>query len=277
MLNGLLKRIRYLGDVGRSYGFATIPKFIFLTLRAKMKAGDATFRKQIENRQRVLFDQIGIPVERAREVATGIIGGFDLAPNAIMLERIHFLGFAALCEAGLKPENILELGTSAGGASRFLAELFPDATVHTFELPSSDPSFEFAHPEGEEEYLKTCKDNLALPNIKSYRANTMSLMEYDLPMFDLIWLDAASEYPEVAWDHFYCIGRLKPGGWLFSDDIVLPDNFLLRHNKSLIHTSRIVKYMNARLANKFLLIPKRLEVDQTVIFDKYCAVMHKPL
>lgn len=36
---------------------------------------------------------------------------------------------------------------------------------------------------------------------------------------DLIWLDAGHQFPEVAWDHFYCLSTLTPSGWLLSDDI----------------------------------------------------------
>lgn len=273
----IVNRISYLNKIRKNYGgLRGAFNFIRLTLESKARKNDQALAADILRQQNALFDEIGCSIEDAAAFANAEAARLGIPDGAVMTTRIHILGFAALAKAGFKPAHILELGTNTGQTSRFLAEIFPDAVVHTFELPADDPLFPIVKPFGEEGHQARSARNLDHPRIRAYRFNTMRLLDLDLPKFDLIWLDAGHEYPEVAWDHFYCVSRLAPGGWLFSDDIVKPDNRLVGHDPKLLEAGKVVEYIDRRMGGLFRYIPKRRELDQHIIFNKFIAVLRKP-
>ena len=172
-------------------------------------------------------------------------------------ESVQRLAFAALAAGGLKPDNVLEIGTEHGETTQFLAEIFPEARVFTINLPDDDPAYRAWHPEGSDAHEHNLARRLSASNIVQVRANTAWLMTQDIPeAFDLIWLDGGHRYPEIAWDHFFCMQRLAPGGWLFSDDITLPDQDRLLKRVNL-HPFEVIDYYNARCPDTFKLLLKR--------------------
>ena len=188
-------------------------------------------------------------------------------------ESFHRLAFAALAVSGFPPANILELGTNKGETSKYLSCLFPNAKIYTVELPLDDPLYIGetgigAHMwPGTEDKLQKSIEN---KNIVSIRINTAFLHEQDFPKFDLIWVDAGHRYPEVAWDHFFCIQHLSPGGWLFSDDVYKPSD---RPNQPIYE---VIDYYNKRMPAKFQFLLKREDAYQFVKRPKYLAYFHKP-
>lgn len=180
------------------------------------RAKDPELRKLVANHNSFLFNELGISREIAEAMHYATLDRAGL-PNRND-DSFHKLAFAAIAASGFKPKTILELGTRTGATAAYLAALFPEATVHTVDLPPSDALYQqwVRDPATHESDLAR---TLASPNIVSHRINTAFLPSLDLPKFDLIWLDAGHQYPEVAWDHFYCIDRLQPGGWMLSDDI----------------------------------------------------------
>lgn len=188
-------------------------------------------------------------------------------------ESIHFLAFAALKAAGFRPSQVLELGTASGETTAYLAALFEEATVHTFELPDDDPVLQRFHGGGIDR--ATLDARLSRSNIVSYRLNTAFLSRQELPDFDLVWLDAGHEYPEVAWDHAYCLGKLRPGGWLLSDDIRPPDNLLFRSRPGALDAYDVTAYFNAREDCRFRYLLKRDDPYLYTLDRKYVAVLHK--
>jgi predicted O-methyltransferase YrrM len=219
------------------------------------------------------FDQIGVPhvVARARAL--------DVARQAsmpdVMGEKIQYVAFAALSLAGFKPENVLELGTSHGQGTAMLAELFPTSTVHTVELPANDPLFKSMRAEGDGAYTRVVAPRIDRPNIRAYRANTLHLPTLGFPDFDLIWLDAGHNFPEVAWDHFFSLSKLRRGGWLFSDDVTKPDNGLTRYRRDLLDPWTVMEYIAARSPDKFRYLLKRSELQHHIMNRKFVGVLHK--
>lgn len=176
--------------------------------------------------------------------------------------------------SGFSPRNILELGTLHGEATIHLAALFPGATIHTVELPADDPLLANWHGDAARRDADIAARFAPYPGIRQIRANSFDLMGLDLPLVDLVWLDAGHHYPEVAWDHAYCLGRLRAGGWLFSDDIMVPDDFpKLRHEDFAPY--RVIEYVKARKpwANGLLL--KRENPARYLRGRKYIAWFHK--
>lgn len=268
------KLLAYLLKIGRTNGAAAIPKFVLLRLLSALRQRSPGYVSNLRAEQEKLFGLIGCPSNKAREAAQRTMREQGL-PVENMIGRINILAFTALRESGFQPKNILELGTGSGQTSRFLAALFPDAQVHTVDLPDDDPIYIKEKPWGADFHENVVHPNVDLPNIDYRRINTLFLPEQDFPKMDLIWLDAGHEYPEVAWDHFYCVGQLAPGGWLFSDDIVFADNFFFRHHPGNAEAAEALDYINDRIAEEFMAFPKRTEVDQHTIFGKFIGVLHK--
>ncbi len=187
------------------------------------------------------------------------------------LGSFHHLAFAALAVSGFRPRRILEIGTETGETAEYLATLFADAEVYTVNLPSDDPIYAQWHPEGEDRHAEIATANMTRSNIRALRLNTVRLLEEELPnKFDLIWLDGGHSYPEVAWDHFYCMPRLAEGGWSLSDDITLPERDRWWHRVNL-DPYRVIDYFNARQEKQFQLLLKREEPVSYMSTRKFIA------
>jgi predicted O-methyltransferase YrrM len=187
-------------------------------------------------------------------------------------ESIHRLAFTVLREAGLQPCNILELGTSNGESTIYLAALFPNANVYTVELPVYDPLFTRWHSELREKLVN--KRFAQYDNIHQIRANTFDLLTLNLPHFDLIWLDAGHQFPEVAWDHAYCFAHLNEEGWLLSDDIRVPGQpGGGRPGKDA--PFRVIEYIRTRKTWDSGLLLKREDCTKFRSNRKYIAWFHK--
>jgi predicted O-methyltransferase YrrM len=190
-------------------------------------------------------------------------------------ESVHRLAFTALQVAGVRPQNVLELGTLHGEATVHLATLFPQATIHTVELPADDPLLRTWHRDSAKRDADTAARFAPHGNIRQIRANSFDLMALDLPLFDLVWLDAGHHYPEVAWDHAYCFGRLRPNGWLFSDDVILPDTAGGRLEGEDFAPYFVLEYVAARKPWPHGRLLKRESAARQRRIPKYIAWFHK--
>lgn len=190
-------------------------------------------------------------------------------------ESVHYRAFAALKLAGFAPRSVLELGTYEARATQFLSALFPEAAVHTVDLPPDDPIFANHHgvDAAKQEVIARRLDR---PNIVRHRVNTAFLPTLALPeQIDLIWLDAGHEFPEVAWDHFFCLSKLAPGGWLLTDDVRRASNPLFFGYPSAVDVLRVLQYFDARQPDKFRLLLKRDDARWYVVDRKYVGVLHR--
>lgn len=203
----------------------------------------------------------------ARHIETMKRAGIDVTPE----ESFHRIAFAALETRGFRPKNILELGTNRGRTSSFLSHLFAEATVYTVELPSSDPLYADLHLFRDRyvEIEASIEQLTGRPNVVVCRVNTAFLPQTELPDFDLIWLDAGHHYPEVAWDHFYCLHKLAPGGWLFTDDVAMPR----RRRRGHIYDT--IDYYNKRMNPKFRFLLKRESAYQYLLRPKFLGFLRK--
>jgi len=190
-------------------------------------------------------------------------------------ESMHRVLFAALKLSGWQPKTILELGTFMGETTAYLTRLFPDAHVYTVDIPSDDPIYETMHPEGATVNQALIKERLNNRNVSIVRINTLWLMEQDMPDFDLIWLDAGHEYPEVGWDHFFCLQKLKPNGWLFTDDLKLTQsNGKLLLDPKNTDINHVIHYVNQRLQIPFQWVLKRESAADFLFRPKGIGFVH---
>jgi predicted O-methyltransferase YrrM len=185
----------------------------------------------------------------------------------------HLLAFTALQVGGFRPTNILELGTFQGKTTALLSELFPAAMIYTVDLPETDIVYEkFREIISSEKSKLTAR--ISKPNIKAIQSNTAWMLKQDLPEFDLIWVDAWHKYPEVAWDHMFAMNKLSQNGWLFSDDIWLPDSNTVFRDPTDAHAFETIHYFHSRTKNGFKLTPKRQGFSSKEREQKYIAYFH---
>jgi predicted O-methyltransferase YrrM len=238
----------------------------------RYRAADPALQNRVKTHNDGFFADLGIrraDAERLYRDAAAKVG-FTPGEN----DSIHRLAFAALATSGFEPANILELGTSHGETTAYLAEIFPEARITTIELPDEDPLYDRMHPR-QEVRKENVERRLASPKITQIRTNTVFLQDLGLPDFDLIWLDAGHHFPEVAWDHFFCMHKLAPGGWLLTDDVMLPDNPLARTKPNILDVWKVVDYYNQRNKHQFRLLLKRESVRQYLMNIKYVGAYHK--
>lgn len=239
----------------------------------RRKARDPKLKKFLDTHNDYFFQELGVVCTTAKRHAREILArvGIEMAAN----ESTHYQAFAALALSGFKPVNILELGTNHGATTAFLAELYPEATVYTVELPPEDPNYARVHREGADRHAAILAGRLNGRNVVQLRINTLWILKHDLSDFDLIWLDAGHAYPEVAWDHFYCIQKLAPGGWLFTDDVRMPADYTAVGRKGLQPIYELVEYINARQPEKFRFLLKRETPLDYLVRPKYVGFMRK--
>ena len=237
------------------------------TIRIRRGSSDEVRRQAAHHNDR-FFSELGVERATATEVWRRTSGQLGLSTPAA--PSIHRLAFAALQVSGFRPRHILELGTSTGQTTLYLSGLFPEATVVTVELPDSDPIYRQWHPRG-----RGAAENLRRANIVPLRINTAFIGKENLPEFDLIWLDAGHFFPEVAWDHVYCLQKLAAGGWVFSDDVRFPDNATTRKRPETLDVWTVIEYFNTRQRDQFRFLLKREEPDSFVLDPKYIAYLQK--
>lgn len=195
-------------------------------------------------RQKLLLTQYNVSqhLEETRRVYTSLGLDFDEAQKFLnekiihcpALQNIdpviscaseHWTFFAALAEAKTPITRILEIGTYNGDTTHLLASLFPDAHVTTIDLPAADPIFINSYGRKEAEYcqkfLEYRTHMLNLSNIELIEINSFFLPTLKLLPFDLIWVDACHEYPNVAWDICNAYHLLCDNGFLMCDDIYM--------------------------------------------------------
>jgi predicted O-methyltransferase YrrM len=224
----------------------------------------------IRARNDELFEQLGVPRGEVEKLCSDTLAslGREFRPRK---ESIHYLAFAALRASGFAPENVLEVGTYRGETTQYLAQLFPKAKLFTIELPEDDPLISEYHTE-KERADRVAAELRALPQVATLRINTVDLQRQDFPAFDLVWLDGGHYFPEVAWDHFYCVDHLAPGGWLFSDDVILPGGRFYDQPEHLdVH--KVLEYIGTRRQQDFGLLVKREDPLRYQVSPKYVAYL----
>jgi predicted O-methyltransferase YrrM len=208
------------------------------------------------------FQELGVTRDSVEKGKKALFS--ELGFNEETLNSFHYSAFVALQLSGFRPRTILELGTFRGQATLFLNKLFPEAELHSVDLPSTDPLMKEFH--GLISHETNVVTKLENPNIHLHKMNTLYLAKLGLPDFDLIWLDAGHFFPEVAWDHAFCLAKLKPGGQLLSDDLRLPDNPKCIKDHRYLDVYTTIDYIKQRTDLRCSFLLKR-ESDHSLAKD----------
>lgn len=135
----------------------------------------------------------------------------------------HMVIIASISECDLyRIDSILEIGTWTGEFALIMSMLFPDATITTIDLPSDEDNFKnfYDRSKNVEQFIESRNRNLRLKdNVNFIEMNSMSLTKMNKETFDLVWVDGAHGYPNVAADILNAYRILKNGGICLIDDV----------------------------------------------------------
>ncbi len=267
----VVERVRRQGVVGT---------LRYLANRSRLGREAAGAAKAVLTHNDFLFRELRVERDVVRQLSESIRVRIpvlleDAHVRGTEAQSFHFMAFAALKASGFAPRNILEIGTFLGYTTNYLSQLFPDARVFTAALPPDDPVFGAYHRQEQAGVKSILDTRLSRPNITLLKMNSAFLWNAELPELDLIWLDGGHQYPVVAWDHFFSLSKLAPGGWLFSDDIRIPPPVDATSQAERFHAYRVVDYYNARMDDGFRFLLKREDVASYLHSPKYVAVYRK--
>jgi hypothetical protein len=113
----------------------------------------------------------------------------------------------------IRAERIFEFGTFTGATTRLLAEACPEAEVETIDLPDGtewDPWIA--------DVVGAAFRDLDLP-ITQHRANSLTFdFESRRHSYDLVFVDASHEHPDVLSDSRNALELIRPDGLIVWDD-----------------------------------------------------------
>lgn len=190
--------------------------------RRRVAAISAT---DLVERQRRLFATLGWDYDAAATHAEAVAG--VALPHSHRSD--HYAAFAAIAQAPPRPvRRILEIGTSSGEFAVFLSRLFPDAEIHTIDLPSDDPRFFNAtstDATGTPSAAGPAADRrdallATRPAIRFEAMNSLQLTFRGAPEYDLIWVDGDHTFPIVAIDLANALRLVHVDGMVLCDDVV---------------------------------------------------------
>lgn len=177
--------------------------------------------------------------------------------------------------------RILEIGTSLGHFTSFLANLFPASEIHTWDLPSEsfsdtavDSYLAIRDGYGDQTLLSQARlDNL--PNVVLVRRDSTQLI-YETRLFDAIWVDGDHTFPVIAFDVINALRLVPVGGFICVDDIRQSDG--KGSSLGLQETYKTVKHLANTGLVSLSLVRKRINVSNMStkpIDAKYIAIMQR--
>lgn len=177
--------------------------------------------------QKINFRNIDIDWDAASQKVRDLIDGQSVLGS---YRSQHYELFAGLAQV-VKPNRILEIGTADASFTQFLSKVFPQASIETIDLPTSDDRFwnaqntnmpKSATLEADLNELKMRDKRISeSPNVKFLEMNSLSLSRFESEKYDLIWVDGDHTFPVVACDIANAVRLLKSDGFLVCDDLYL--------------------------------------------------------
>lgn len=226
---------------------------------------------------RAAFENAGLSYDRALSVTTNVFERLKEPRSDISMHYEIFAGISQVRDA----KRVLEIGTSTGGFTRFLAELFPRAEIETWDLPSesftnpttgSYKNIQAGYGDQTEKSRETLEDVL---NVVQVRKDS-TLLAFESKEFDVIWVDGDHTYPVAAFDIINALRLTVRGGWICVDDIRPRDTG--RGFLGSQETYFSVKHLEGAGLVSLHLVMKRLDSASMLLeadSRKYIAVMRR--
>ncbi len=182
----------------------------------------------------------------------------------------HLAIIAAISESSHKINHVLEIGTYDGRAATILADLFPDATITTIDLPNADSDFSSTyHRDNDAASFIKKRDNLLSKskNIQFLQMNSLGLANFK-DGFDLIWIDGAHGYPVVSMDVINSYRLCNQNGFVLIDDVWINPEESDQFYKSIGAFQSLSSLKDANLIEDFTLFYKRLGGQYNTPWEK---------
>lgn len=244
----------------------------------KPKYNEKELNQLVKNK----FEELGLDYIQAKEFLNSYLNKQCKPAYNPQIDSIHQLLLVALSlKIGAKG-NIFEFGTYLGETTALCSELFKQGKVYTIDLPKDDPilrtSYSRENDKSFNTYSQVQENNMRKTNIISIKANTLFLPKYSNEIhqsFDLIWLDAGHNYPEIAWDFAFSLNLLKTdNAYLLIDDVIpIEKDYKTQYVSN--HSWKLINYLKERSQVDVTLVLKREDPSK---FDclttrKYVAVI----
>ena len=236
-----------------------------------------SIRLEIVQAQRTAFENAGLMFDSAISETTSL---FRTLQVQRFDDSMHYEIFVAIGQIH-EVRSILEIGTSSGHFTTFLANLFSASEIHTWDLPSEsfsttavDSYLAIRDGYGDQTIQSQARLD-KLPNVVQVRRDSTQLI-YESRLFDAIWVDGDHTFPVVAFDVMNALRLVPPGGWICVDDIRLSDRkgSLL----GLQETYKTVKHLASTGLVSLSLVRKRINVSSMLTKPKdakYIAIMRR--
>ena len=253
--------------------------------RAKSKLGKilSDFRLTEGRRESTLraqekaFEDAGLTLNSATIETASLFANFQIRRTD---DSVHYEIFSGIGQIH-KVRNVLEIGTSGGHFTLFLAKLFPAAEIHTWDLPSesfSETTIDnyLAIQDGYGDQTIQSQSRLdGLTNVVQVRRDSTQLI-YESKLFDAIWVDGDHTFPVVAFDVINALRLVPVGGWICVDDIRQSDR--KGSPLGLQETYKTVKHLASTGLVSLSLVRKRMNVSSMLTKPedaKYIAIMRR--
>lgn len=170
------------------------------------------------------FSELGLNFPQAKIRTANLLRSNKLRRSD---DSLHYELFAAI---GLvhSPKRVLEIGTFRGEFTAFLASLFPDAYIETWDLPDGSESGLDGYIANFQNHYRDQKnariDNLGeLDKVHQVLKDSTELVK-ESASFDLVWIDGDHTFPVVAFDILNALRLSSSSTWIVIDDIRLTDS-----------------------------------------------------
>lgn len=223
------------------------------------------------------FESVGLHFDTASARAASIFDNLGAERRDFSMHYELFAGFSLIQDV----RNILEIGTASGYFTQFLASLFPDASIETWDLPpetlmNSSVEAYSRITEGYGRQFESSQKRLgSLPNIVRVEQDSTHL-SFRNGNFDLIWVDGDHTFPVVAFDVINALRLVGSAGRICIDDIRLRET---RHSiLGSQETYRTVKHLEDAGLISLQLVMKRIDTSSMLRSPedkKYIAVIQR--
>ena len=189
----------------------------------------------------------------------------------------HLIILSCLSASNHNINKILEIGTHDGRCALILANLFPDASIMTIDLPANSDDFKdtYGRTDNYNSFVRKRENNISSnKNIIFEEMNSLKLYDYQ-NKFDLIWVDGAHGYPIIACDIINSLRIINDNGFVLIDDayksVSKSDNWY----QSIGAYETLVTLSNINLI-KFSLFYKRLSCNHNQSWNrKFVSIFQK--
>ena len=231
-----------------------------------------SFNKLKSSVQNQIFDELGLSRSAGLKKINKILVE-DFSKNydeKNQMDSEHLIILSSISCLNQPIKDILEIGTYSARTTFILSKLFGDANILSIDIPSIDSDFTstYSRQDNVQKFVENRNKNLsASKRIRFREINSINLTNSE-EKFNLIWVDGAHGYPTVTMDIINSYRLCKKNGYVVIDDVYKEVDYSDKHYKSIAAYETLLELKKAKLINDFYLIPKRLDGQYNLPWEK---------